>query len=746
MSKTMHRHCVLILTILLSVVVQIRVTNTSCVKVYSLNGSFEAPSRSFEPRFPQNANDSQNSNYPSIHCIYKFVGKEDERVALNFTSFRLQGDEPECNQEYVEIFLKLKSDDDLEQAIAREPSNGRFCSSIIPRRFVSLHNLIVLIIHSDLPKRDKSLFAGDFEFIRTKSYDQIGPPESGSLCTHIIEASERREGEFQSLTYPGVYMKGLRCRYKFVGRPEQRVRLEFIDLDLYSGGPHCPMDSIKVFDGPDESDPVINTICGSHQSLIIFSTNESLLVTFNTLDRESEVHNRGFSAYFEFSDKFVSPEFIKGPHSKHIRGSECDQRIISSRASTGIIISPNTKHHPNAICRYVFEGLQTSLDYEKVILKFREFDLKTSNSTVSAGSEQCNDNYVRIYTGEQKPDQKQDPNDYDYVFCGDELPQQIESDAASLLMEYNSGLTGGRFDAEYKFVVDFRTPGIQNGSSCDYIYRSDFMKSGTFNSPRHPSWYINDINCTYTFITRPNEVLLVQFGTFKMSNSFEEKVLGYNQACKGEDRAEIHELTLDFNQGQTPQQNDFKVVKSFEIGTFCGLTTPGPILSYKPLQIDFKTNKEKVHYGFSASYNFHQIHDLRTNEFVTNCGGQVFANQRLRTGSIASPATYRPETYEKRNHICSWNITARPNFKIALDFSSFELEGSPYVRGCITASVRIMTGRSKLPIEICGTMSPSNGSVHQYISENEWLCVTFISTKQASGSNGFSATWIEIKK
>lgn len=246
------------------------------------------------------------------------------------------------------------------------------------------------------------------------------------------------------------------------------------------------------------------------------------------------------------------------------------------------------------------------------------------------------------------------------------------------------------------------------------------------------------MNCSYTFLTKKDEILLLQFITFKMANSFNEKVLGQNGVCKDEDFVEIYELTLD--------SSEQRIIDQYEIGTYCGFTTPGPLLSLKPVRIKLRTNREKVHYGFLGLYNFHPKEALKSNEFVTDCGGQIFASQRLKTGLINSPETYRSETYEKRNHICSWNITARSSYKIALDFNRFELEGSPVVRGCITASVRLYTSRSKTPTEICGTLSPSNGSSHQFISENEWLSLTFISTKQASGSNGFSATWTEIKK
>lgn len=725
-------------------------------------GRFEAPSRVGSKVLELRQGSRKNVTRPTM-CLYKFVAGPGEQVALRFSSFWLRGDQPECNREYVDVYANLHDGDQLEGGLTGELPNSRFCTSVMPRDLISLHNVIVLAIYTELepPPDERPLFAGSFEFLKPGTR-QIGPPEAGQLCVHTIESSSRREGEFQSVTYPGVYVKGLRCSYRFLGQPGERIRLEFLDLDLYSGGPHCPFDSIKIFDGPDEGAPLINNICGSHRSLIIYSTKEHLLLTFNTLEREAEIQNRGFSAYFEFSDKFFDTTFIQGPNAKHIRGSECDQRLLSLKGTTGSIVSPGPKTNPKAICRYIFEGLRTQLDYEKILLKFTEFDLKSplpndlqsstttqpaanlflatqsqpdpgaSGSAGNGSDSQCPDNYVRLYTSEQKPEQKQDPNDYDYVFCGNELPPSIESDAASLLMEFNSGSIGGQFRADYSFITDFRVPGIQTSPSCNFTYRSDNFKNGTFNSPRYPARYINDMNCSYHFQTKSDEALLLQFGTFKMENLSDETA-GYGKAlCKGHDLVEILEVTLDGSE-QT------------EIGTYCGMSAPGPILSFKQLKVNFQTNKDSANYGFWGNYNFHPITELRSNNFVANCGSHVQASSKLRSGTISSPETYRPKVYEKRNHICSWNITARPSHRIALNLTKFDLEGKPAAWGCGTVSVRIVVGRSKVPVELCGMIKPENTSEYSYISDNEWLGVTFISTKQASGSKGFTADWSEIR-
>lgn len=56
------------------------------------------------------------------------------------------------------------------------------------------------------------------------------------MCSFTIYSEQKREGQFRSATYPGVYPKNLGCTYRFIGRKGQRVRLEFMDFDLFFGG------------------------------------------------------------------------------------------------------------------------------------------------------------------------------------------------------------------------------------------------------------------------------------------------------------------------------------------------------------------------------------------------------------------------------------------------------------------------------------------------------------------------------
>ena len=62
------------------------------------------------------------------------------------------------------------------------------------------------------------------------------PTPRSERCTFLIDANVQKSGELMSATYPGTYPKDLHCSYQFIGNPNQRLRIEFRDFDLFYGG------------------------------------------------------------------------------------------------------------------------------------------------------------------------------------------------------------------------------------------------------------------------------------------------------------------------------------------------------------------------------------------------------------------------------------------------------------------------------------------------------------------------------
>ena len=170
----------------------------------------------------------------------------------------------------------------------------------------------------------------------------------------------------------------------------------------------CPLDAVDVFDGLDAKAPLIGRYCGQQRNVVIFSTEHHLLVTFTTLKRTADSQNRGFLAKFEFSETFVKlgiyfegdssllyisnslnfvcvnyVDFISREDSKHDRGSECDQTILSRKGSSAVVYSPNYPfpYSPGIVCKYNVYGLQDEQHFERIRLDFEKFDIPSADST-----------------------------------------------------------------------------------------------------------------------------------------------------------------------------------------------------------------------------------------------------------------------------------------------------------------------------------------------------------------------------
>lgn len=69
----------------------------------------------------------------------------------------------------------------------------------------------------------------------------------------------------------------------------------------------------------------------------------------------------------------------------------------------------------------------------------------------------------------------------------------------------------------YVFETEYKIPGTAApDGSCTFTYRSSSRKRGEFNSPRYPSNYPSDTNCTYFFLATPNEQVALIFDHFKV--------------------------------------------------------------------------------------------------------------------------------------------------------------------------------------------------------------------------------------
>ncbi|GLH08018.1 Cubilin homolog [Gryllus bimaculatus] len=675
------------------------------------NGTFTAPS-------------FLNPEGHSRQCIYTFLAGPHQRVELIFTSFNLRGTPPECIHEYMDVYAEVQQPEASE--LINSPFGGRYCGPIPPRRRISLYKALALGFYTDRNATTPDLFTGRYAFINDTEYE-VGTPVPNTPCSYTVHASSKRQGVIVSPTYPGTYPKDLTCTYQFLGSPTQRVRLEFRDFDLFFGGAHCPFDYVKVYDGRDNGSAVIGTYCGQQRNLVIYSSEASLFVSFFTIQRTANTQNRGFKGIFEFSESFVKLDFIGKNDGEHIRGSECDQQILSKKKSSGYVFSPNYPfpYLPKIVCRYFIYGMQDSQHLERVRLEFMKFKIPKGGERGD-----CTDGYLKVYLKGQEATDSYDK--FDHEMCGDDdsNPKVVVSDGPRLVMVFSSGEVQGQgFKAKYTFETDYKIPGTAApDGSCIFTYRSSSRKKGEFNSPRYPSNYPSETNCTYLFLGTPNEQVTLVFDHFKVRADSANATFGsYGGTCQ-EDWLEMYNMYRDGTEKL--------------IGRYCGTTAPGPVESNRGaigVKILLHSDQEGVFSGFKARYTFEIAKSI-----FGDCGSNVSSLEHGEIRSPNFPLNYDSPAKGLASKTCNWYINVRPKYKILLNFEVFAVEGDPANRGCPAAVVRLWHRANEPPVELCGEKAPTEK--WQYMSDGSSVRLSFISADKSVGAQGFRAVWTEVKE
>lgn len=80
---------------------------------------------------------------------------------------------------------------------------------------------------------------------------------------------------------------------------------------------------------------------------------------------------------------------------------------------------------------------------------------------------------------------------------------------------------------KYLFETEYKVPGTAApDGTCTFTYRSTSRKKGDFNSPRYPSNYPSEMNCSFMFIATPNEQVTIVFDHFKVKSEHANASLG----------------------------------------------------------------------------------------------------------------------------------------------------------------------------------------------------------------------------
>ncbi|XP_067618415.1 uncharacterized protein [Eurosta solidaginis] len=552
---------------------------------------------------------------------------------------------------------------------------------------------------------------------------RIGGPQNGTFTAPLLHNHKNHSRQ---------------CLYTFLAGPGQRVEVLFTSFNLRGSPPDgsavgelpaCVHEYMDIYSEVQSSDPaeLINSpfggrYCGTIPPRRRISMYRAIAISFFT--------NKNVSTpdLFEGTYRFINACENDGIH---IRGSECDQKILSRKESTGYVLSPNYPYPyiPKTVCRYFIYGMQDAQHLERVRLEFSAFNIpKVEHKDKSESN--CTDGYLKIYLKGQETADAYDK--FDYELCGNET-QRVLSDGPRLAMVFSSGELQGRgFKGKYTFETEYKIPGTAApDGTCSFTYVSTSRKRGELNSPRYPSNYPSDTNCSYLFLGEPNEQVTIVFDNFKIKADGNSNATAgaYGSSACFEDWLEMYVVYRDNN-------DRF-------LGRYCGLTSPGPVESPRGavgLRITLHTDQENVASGFKARYFFEA-----PRSDVGECGGN-FSNQD--SGIITSPnypAGYKAPSRNMASMACNWIMTARPGYKLSINFEHFSIEGDPAHRGCPAAVLRLWVNvdSDQPPLELCG----EKPLIEQwyYISTGQTVRISFTTSDKTVGAPGFRIVWTEIQ-
>ncbi|KAG5286459.1 hypothetical protein AALO_G00015080 [Alosa alosa] len=272
--------------------------------------------------------------YPyNIECVWLIVVSEGSSVLLTFHNFELEY-HANCSYDYIKIY----------NGVSEDEGNllGKFCGDVSPPQFSSSWNVMSIIFHSDRHVAHRGFSVGYRKdmcggvltglsgIISSPGYPQ--DYSNNADCSWTVHVSNRsvvslvfldfqlENNEGCNFDYVAIF-DGPTTKHKHLGnycgsdRPPDTITtsnqlLVVFKSDFNIGGRGfkayyyseledensltgiCDYDSVAVYDGSSESDPLLGRWCGSEQPPSVLSKGNKLLVVLTT-DR-----NYAFKGFF----------------------------------------------------------------------------------------------------------------------------------------------------------------------------------------------------------------------------------------------------------------------------------------------------------------------------------------------------------------------------------------------------------------------------------------------------------------
>ncbi|XP_001607708.1 deleted in malignant brain tumors 1 protein isoform X1 [Nasonia vitripennis] len=430
-----------------------------------------------------------------------------------------------CMGGYMQIM-----DGNTKTEVNNRKEPGVFCGeSEQPQTFISETSFVRVLFHTD-NFTDQTYFSFDtraeqqFEvYLRYGQHPELYPNRRGEVvpgtyCERSFKDCRLQTCYVQSPAFPGIYPRALHCKYRL------NTRLPFIKLyieneefnidgqrcenimtcpmrPISSGAEHCPYDYIRIYDGLNETAPVIGTFCGMGKfPYSIIGTGKDLFVEFVS-SPAGPLLNTGFHFNVGNWPGHVDTASAKNGSCDWILSSENLQPKVE-----GIFLSVAHWYPAHTSCTYLLKGRPGEI----ARLYFPSFRVNRIESPIQPYDGDCAES-LTLYDADWADDAR-----IIKTFC-DTFSKPMEkhdfvSSSSSLFVRFESktGSYSGSslyYWAHYDFFNATRFGEPVPNTECDELFPAWKYREGQLRSPLNTLLYKRagdpprDLSCTYSFVT-----------------------------------------------------------------------------------------------------------------------------------------------------------------------------------------------------------------------------------------------------
>ncbi|XP_072175625.1 uncharacterized protein [Diadema setosum] len=442
---------------------------------------------------------------------------------------------------------------------------------------------------------------GNPETVTYTATDEAGYTVTCEFDVILYECGEvtlnASSGYFETINYPSDYPTYAVCSWIITAPAGETVTLQFPDF-LLEGSSTCSYDRVTIYDGPTESDPELQRLCGAVYPTSTFTSSQEVMRIKFTSD--FSVTRRGFQAYYVISES-ENPTFDSCP----------GQRSVSTEVGKG-----TARVRWRAPIASDNSGTVTVTSNYDIGYSF---PLGTTTVTYTAedpagNTETCT--FDVVVSDPEPPSFIGCPGDIGEIVSGVDTATvswtpPVASDNSGSVTVTTTHDPGQTFPLGTTDVTYTAVDMAGNVNECAFsvvVYDCSGIlildRSGYIQTPNYPREYLNNVDCSWVIRGLPGEIVDFSFLNFTLES---QSICAFDSV-----------RLLDGQNADSPA-----------IAKLCGDDSVVAGMTYTTtqefLRIEFRSDQSYRYLGFRANF---QIRDTESPSFY-RCPNDRYVNTDL---------------------------------------------------------------------------------------------------------------------